>query len=265
MNQPSGATTTGMKGGGFYDAHSEYQRRVIQAGEAEIRNAVASLALDGIRGAVTIADYGAGTGSTSVLAMHTAIRAVREREAALPIIAVHNDLPTSDFSSLFELAAAPGGYLDEPGPIYSTAAAGSFFGQVVADGSVHLGLCSNAAHWFREQPEVGPVDGMYFSAANGTAREKLAARAAEDWCSLLGARAAELAPVGHLLIQGIATDGDRVSAAGLLDQMWRVCCDLVDDELLDSEILAHYVFPVYCRSEGEVAAPVESGGALAGQ
>lgn len=42
VNQPSGATTTGMKGGGFYDAHSEYQRRVIHAGEAEIRNAVAS-------------------------------------------------------------------------------------------------------------------------------------------------------------------------------------------------------------------------------
>ena len=89
MKQPSGATTTGMKGGGFYDAHSEYQRRVIQAGEAEIRNAVASLALDGIRGAVTIADYGAGTGSTSALAMHTAIRAVRERDVVLPIIAVH--------------------------------------------------------------------------------------------------------------------------------------------------------------------------------
>ena len=263
MTLPSAASTTGMKGGGFYDAHSEYQQRVILAGEAGIRHAVATLALDGIGGALTIADYGAGTGATSVLAVHAAIRAIRERGVTRPIVAVHNDLPTSDFSSLFGFAAAPGGYLAEPGPIYSTAAAGSFFGQVVADGSVHLGLCSNAAHWFREQPDVGPVDGMYFSAATGKAGERLAAEAAEDWCRFLGTRAAELAPGGQLLVQGIATDGSRVSAAGLLDQMWRVCRDLVHEELLDSETLAHYVFPVYCRSEEEVAAPLEPGGALA--
>ncbi len=252
-----------MKGGGFYDAHSEYQHRVILAGEARIRHAIATLDLDGIAGALTISDYGAGTGATSVLAVHAAIRAIRERGATLPIVAVHNDLPTSDFSSLFELAAAAGGYLGEPGPIYSTAAAGSFFGQVVADGSVHLGLCSNAAHWFREQPDVGPVEGMYFSAAKGKAGERLAAQAAEDWRSFLGARAAELAPGGRLLVQGIATDGSQVSAAGLLDQMWRVCRDLVHEELLDSETVARYIFPVYCRSKKEVASPVEPGGALA--
>ena len=255
-----------MKGAGFYDAHSEYQQRIILAGEAAIRETVASVVLDGISGTFTIADYGAGTGSTSVLAMHSTIRAVRVREATRPLVAVHNDLPTSDLSSIFELAAAPGGYLDESGPIFSTAAAGSFFGQVVPDDSVHLGLCSNAAHWFRQQPDVGPVDGMFFSAAKGEARQLLAAQAAEDWCAFLTARAAELARGGRLLVQGTATaDASRVSAADLLDQMWRVCLELTDDELLDSGSLARYVFPVYCRSEKEVAAPVQQGAALVAQ
>jgi hypothetical protein len=256
----------GMKGEGFYDAHSEYQQRVIAAGTASIREAVASLMLGAVNGPVTVADYGAGTGSTSVSAVHTAIRALRARDGTVAVVAVHNDLPTSDLGSVLELAAASGGYLDEPGPIYSTAAAGSFFGQVVPDACVQLGLCSNASHWLRRQPDVGPVDGMYFSAAQGPARQALALQAAEDWQAFLAARAAELAPGGRFVVQGIATeDSGQVSAAGLLEQMWTVALALADDELLDPDLLAGYVFPVYCRSEAETVAPLEPDGDLVGQ
>ncbi|HET7443514.1 MAG TPA: hypothetical protein VFJ57_02515 [Solirubrobacterales bacterium] len=46
-------------------------------------------------------------------------------------MAVHNDLPTSDFGAL-RLAAQEGGYLEiEGGSIYSLVAAGSFFDQVM--------------------------------------------------------------------------------------------------------------------------------------
>lgn len=144
-----------MKDGGYYDAHSSYQRRVILAGEHAIRAAVAGVATHGAQDVFTVVDDGAGTGATSVLAMHLAVRAVRDRLGQVPVLAVHNDLPISDLGAVLGLAAAPGGYLDEPGPLYSTAAAGSFFGQVVPDGSVQLGLCSNASHWLRGQPQVG--------------------------------------------------------------------------------------------------------------
>jgi SAM dependent carboxyl methyltransferase len=260
----AGGTTAGMKPEGYYDAHSEYQRRVLEAGADAIEEMVGAAALDRIEGALAIADYGAGTGANSVRAMGTAIKAVRQRSRDLPVVAVHNDLPTSDFGAL-RLAAKEGGYLElEGGPVYSLAAARSFFEQVVPDASIGIGMCSNAAHWYRRQPEVGELDGMYFSAARGAQRDRLAALAAVDWRDFLAARTAELAEGGRLLVQGIGTDDrGRVSAARLLDQMWRVAVSLRDRGLLDRAALARFVFPVYCRTATEAAAPLQPGEPLA--
>src|SRR5919199_2406262 len=201
------ATTSGMRADGFYDAHSEYQRRVVEGGAAAIERAVGSLDLGAIdAAALAIVDYGAGTGANSVRAVRTAIAAIRSRSFGVPIVAIHNDLPTSDFGAL-RLAAEDDGYRRiEGGPIYSMAAAGSFFDQVVPDASVRIGMCSNAAHWYREQPRVGEFDGMYFSEARGEQRERLAAQAAADWTRFLTARSNELAPGGRLLVQGISVD-----------------------------------------------------------
>jgi hypothetical protein len=245
-----------MKAAGYYDAHSEYQRRVIESGEEVIRAMIAGADLDSVDGAFAIGDYGAGTGATSVRAVKTALAALRERAPDLPVLAVHNDVLTSDFTQLFRNVAGADGYLQVPGgPVYSGAVAGSFFGQVVPTSSVHAGMCSNASHWFREQPRVRTPGGMYFSDAEGEARTELADRAAGDWEAFLAARAAELAPAGQLLVQGIGTTGEHVSSARLMRVMWDVAVGLADDGLLDRETLDLYVFPVYCRTMEEVQAP----------
>ncbi len=101
---------------------------------------------------------------------------------------------------------------------------------------------------------------MYHSDATGEARASLAAAAAEDWLAFLGARAAELAPGGRFLVQGIGSVSEEggakhVSASKLLGAMWRVAVQLAGDGLLDPKLLGDYVFPVYCRSGEEVTAP----------
>lgn len=244
MSPLDAGTTAGMKGGGYYDVHSEYQRRVLEGGDALIRRTVGQTP----RGAsaYAIADYGAGTGATSVHAMSTAIAAVRERDPGRPVLAVHNDVITSDFTQLFRNVAD--GYLDDG--VYPAAVAGSFFHRVLPDATVQLGMCSNAAHWLSEQPEVESPTGMYFTDA-----PELRALAARDWTAFASARAAELAPGGRLLVQGIATDGDRVSAECLLRVMWRTATAMADDGLLDRAALDRYVFPVYCRSRDEIEPP----------
>jgi hypothetical protein len=255
-----------MRAGGYYDAHSEYQRLVIEGGDEIIRSTAAGLELPESAEALTIVDYGAGTGATSVHAMSAAIGAVRERATDLPILAVHNDVATNDFTQLFRNISGDDGYLAIPGaPIYPAAAAGSFFTQVLPSGSVDLGMCSNAAHWLRDQARVRTPDGMYFSQAGPGARAELAARAADDWLAFLEARAGELAPGGRLIVQGIGVgaDGEHVSADRLLRVMWQVAASLADDDLLDREALGEYVFPVYCRSAAEMTAPLGDGGPLA--
>ena len=269
-SHPQDASTEGMKAGGYYDVHSEYQRRVIEGGDELIRAVIAALDPASGAGALTVADYGAGTGATSVHAVGTAIAALRERDSERAVMAIHNDLATSDFSQLFRNVTGPDGYLEiAGGPIYPAAAAGSFFGQVVPAGIVDVGMCSNAAHWLREQPRVAAPEGMYFCDVSDQAREALAAQAADDWLAFLEARVAELASGGRLLVQGIGTttadDGaERVSASRLLRVMWQVAVSLADDGILDREALDRYVFPVYCRSVEESTAPLQEGGPLAG-
>lgn len=265
---PRDASTAGMKGEGFYDAHSEYQRRVIEAGAELIREAAATLESDPSAGALTIADYGAGTGATSVGAVGTAIAAVREHRPESPIEVIHNDVPGSDFTQLFANVASDDGYLSKAeGPVYPLAAAGSFFERVVPAASVDFGMCSNASHWLRRQVTARIPDGMYFCEASGEAREQIAEQAAGDWLSFLTARAAELRRGGRLLIQGIASDesGERVSASRLLRVMWRAADELATAGELDRQTLDGYVFPVYCRTPAEARQPLEPGGELAGE
>ena len=262
------ATTAGMKAGGFYDLHSEYQRRVIEAGDPLLARLAGELDLDAWPGSIAIVDYGASTGATSSHAVSTVLRAFADRGVERDIVVVHNDVPTNDFTQLFQNVTGKGGYLGiGQGSVYPMACAGSFFHQVLPRSSVHLGMCSNASHWFREQPAVAAGAGMYFADVPDGARSQLERRAAEDWSEFLSARCAELAPGGRLLVQGIGTvtDGDgaeRVSASRLLGVMWAVAQELVDAGALDKEALDRYVFPVYCRSAEEATAPIGAGGPL---
>jgi cyclopropane-fatty-acyl-phospholipid synthase len=255
-----------MKGEGFYDSHSEYQRRVIEAGDALITYAAGALE-PGPEGPITIVDYGSGTGATSVRAVETAIEQVRKRYPDRPLQVIHNDVPGNDFTQLFRNIAGEDGYLGTDGdPVYALAAAGSFFDQVIPGGSADLGMCSNASHWLRRQATMRIPDGMYFCEATGSEREAIAAQAAEDWLAFLSARARELRPGGRLVVQGIGSDdsGEHVSASRLLRVMWRAADKLADERVLDRETLDGYVFPVYCRSPAEAKRPLEAGGELEG-
>jgi len=261
--------TSGMKGGGFYDVHSEYQRRVVEGGDPLIRSVIAGLDPPCAGAAFAVADYGAGTGATSVHAVRVAISALRERRPETTVWALHNDVLSNDFTQLFGTIAGPQGYLGLPGaPIYPAAIGGSFFEQVAPEATVDLGMCSNAAHWYREQPDVEVPDGLYFSAASGQPRRRLAEQAAGDWLAFLGARAAELTPGGALVVQGIGTvpgEGgeEHVSGSKLLEVMSHVADSMAAEGLLDEAALRRYVFPVYCRSRAEATAPLADGAELA--
>lgn len=266
VDKNASPVTEGMKGAGFYDTHSEYQRRIVAEGTATIVKMVDALDLPTVTSACIIADYGCGTGATSVQSVGAAVRRLRERNRQLPLHAIHADLLTNDFNQVFRNVAES--YAGEPGgPIYVSAVGGSFFDQIVPSGTIHLGMCSNAAHWFRVQPQIEVPGGIYFSEARGAAREKLARQAADDWLSFLRARASELVPGGRMLVQGIATvknadGGEKASGAKLLHLMWEVAQTMAEAALLDRSVLLRYLFPVYCRSEEEAIAPILAGGLL---
>ncbi|HXY94763.1 MAG TPA: hypothetical protein VEP49_20035 [Acidimicrobiia bacterium] len=241
-----------------YDAHSEYQRAVADTGAARIRSCVEAVTL-GVGDTFVVADYGCSTGANSMVAVHTAVAAVRTRNSAQPVVAIHNDLPSNDWNQLFaNVESSPNSYLRVPGPsAIPLASAISFFAPSAPARSVHLGMSFSAAHWLRTQPTVAVPGGFYFCDATGDARAALAAEADADWTTFLTARAADLATGGRLLAQMVGTDGQgNVTARKSLRAMAAVAAEMAADGKLDPKAVEQYILPAYARTVDEARAPL---------
>jgi hypothetical protein len=252
-----------------YDAHSEYQRRVVESGSSLAVDCVGRLTLPEPPDPLVIVDLGAGTGANSMAALGRAVAAARARRADLPIVCVHADLPTNNWNGLFSaLSASPDSYLRAEGPpVLPMAAARSFFEPVVPRGLAHLQVSYSAAHWLRSDPDVAIPGGFYFCEATGAARAAIAAQAGADWEAFLRARASDLAAGGRLLVQCVGTEvgpggAERVTARELLAAMAEVAREMADDGELSREAVDRFVFPAYARTVAEARAPLEPGGAL---
>lgn len=256
--------TEGMKGRGYYDAHSEYQREVAQTGLHLLESSVADI---GTKQGFTIIDYGCGTGANSAAAFRAAIDAYRKLDREALVICVYVDLPTNDWNSLFsDVIAAQESGTSQGGSVIPMAVASDFFSPCVAPASGHVGMSFNSAHWLSSQPTLLTPGTLYFDRARGDARRALAEAAALDWTDFLRARASDIAPGGRLLVQCIgsipdpdAPDGVRASAGRLLDLMQEVAETLVGQGLLSQAALDRFVLPVYARTVEEAVRPLSAG------
>src|SRR6185295_11579930 len=216
---------------------SEYQRQVAASGDELIRDAVAHVPALAAGATFVLADYGCSTGRNSIASLRTAVDAVRAREPERPIAAIHNDVPTNDWNTLFTtLTSDPNSYLGAEGPpVLPLASACSFFDPATPTGAVHVGVSFSAAHWLRTQPEVTIPDGFYFCEATGAARQALREQAAADWAAFLDSRAADLAPGARLIVQMVGTDTSSssaepdVTARALLRAMAQTADDMARD------------------------------------
>jgi len=255
--------TEGMKGGGYYDSHSEYQRRVAASGSDRLAALVASMgpiAVDPF----TIVDYGCAEGANSVVAIGGALRALRTRAADTTVVTVHNDLPTNDFNALFRnLFQREDSYLRLPGGrVLPTASATSFYEPVVPSGRAQLGVSFSAAHWLREEPTARVSDSFLISDASGRDREALARQADDDWSRFLAMRASDLDAGGVLFVQMIGSlpphgHEQKVTARTLIRAMYDVANGMVGDGRLRQEAVDDYVFPTYMRTVAEATAPLD--------
>ncbi len=262
--------TEGMKGDGYYDAHGEYQRDVARTGAHLLEEAVRSVG--SVPGGWTIVDYGCGTGVNSKSSFRTAIEAYRALDPTGTVVAVHADLPTNDWGTLFaNMTDDTGGYRDLRGTILPTAVGTDFFGPCVAPGSAHIGMSFNAAHWLAALPPVHAPGALYFDRTTDETRSALATTAAADWRRFLAARASDLATDGRLLVQCVGSvpddrvpgSGTRATASELLAVMNEVAEGLAAAGVLSQDVLDAYVFPVYARTVDEAVAPLQPGRELA--
>ncbi len=249
-----------------YNKNSAMQQELVTHHAGRIRDVVRRRGL--VRPELRIVDYGCGPGPSAIEAVAPAIDAYRGQFPDAPIAICHADQPGNDWNSLFALTSGPSGYAAPA--IRTGAAVGSFYEQMVDDGSVDLGTCFMASHWLSHAVRLDTPGTIWFGDLHGEARAELAALAQHDWTRFLHCRARELRSGGTLLVSCLGTvpdDGETSGFAPSGRAVYRaiqiVANDMADEGWIDRTVLDRFVFGVWFMTAVEARAPLESDSELA--
>ncbi|MGE3872301.1 MAG: hypothetical protein AB7F74_05015 [Parvibaculaceae bacterium] len=251
-----------MEGGGTYNRNS----RVQQAGASPAiplwEKAAAQAVLPPAHEAIVIADYGSSQGHSSFGQMAAAISEIRRRTSPdRPISVVHNDLPRSDFTALFEaLASDPDSYLRQDRATFPSAVGRSFYDQVLPPASVTLGWSSWAVHWLSRAPAPIPDQVIAALSADGAVRDLYEQQSARDWRTFLTHRAGELRPGGRLvvLMPAMTEDGDA-GYRPLLVTMYAALQRLMREGFISDAEFRAMAIPIVGRGLAQLEQPFSEG------
>ena len=268
MPTPSPADQKSTEGMVDYGKNSAMQQRLVQHHAERIRSLVHRLGL--AQPELRIVDYGCGPGPSAIDAVAPALEAYRAHFPDGPIAVCHADQPGNDWNSLFDLATGPSGYRKDTQAVRMEAAVGSFYDQMVAEGSVSFGTCFAASHWLSHAVRLEAPGTVWFADLTGEARAELAALARKDWVRFLRCRALELRSGGSLLVSTLGAipddseiNGVAASGRGIYRALQVVAQEMADEGLIDKEVLDSFVFGLWFMTAHEAREPLEADVALA--
>ena len=251
-----------MEGAGAYNRHAKLQAAGASLALPPFARAADAVPLNGGDQPIIIADYGSSQGKNSLAPMGTAVKSLRRRAGPdRPIFVFHVDLPSNDFTSLFELVDSdPASYiLDEPNVI-PCAVGRSFYRMVFPPGSVDLGWSAYAAHWLSHIPTYIPGHFTYFH-SKGEVLAAFNRQSVQDWEAFLTFRARELRPGGRLVILQPALNDDGWSGfEELCDHANAALGEMVEESLITADERARMVLGAYLRRKSDLLAPFQREG-----
>src|SRR5438876_5884835 len=157
-NVPRSDDEEHMLGHGFYNKHSHEQGKANTYGLPLIVEAINQIDLRQIRDEFRIADYGSAQGQNSRLPMKTAIAqiktvAAKSGRTAIPISVTHTDLPTNDWTTLFQTVLfSPDSYLTGESDIFCFASGTSIYQQIFPPNHIAFGYSAITEHWLSRKP-----------------------------------------------------------------------------------------------------------------
>ncbi len=146
------STITGMKTGGYYDAHSGTERAAIDPFLPWLEEAIEGSMGSHDQGTpCTILDVGSSEGGNAVYVMKRLIGSLRKVSDS-PISVFLSDLPTNDFNQLFTNLFPSGNTALTGDRVYTGAIAGSAFSRLVPAQSLNIATTFNAIGYLETMP-----------------------------------------------------------------------------------------------------------------
>lgn len=276
-----------MKAQGYYDRYSRVQNQMNNKCNFLIERALSSMALPEEDKLFTIVDYGCSEGRNSVATVRKILEALCRRRKRQEVCVIHNDLPDNDFNRVLEnvYSESRETYLNidfaQHSKIHVLASGQSFYNQVVADQSVHVGFSGSSTHWLSNLPEGMVQNHIAQCGASSDEKRRLAEYAHRDWVRFLLKRADEMVEGGRLIINQAgrfydpcfddavlacqaqtaaakqpAEQGPLFSVQSFFNLLNVILHELADERKIDTADLKTFCFPLYCRSTWEAVWPI---------
>ncbi|WP_246704376.1 class I SAM-dependent methyltransferase [Rhizobium sp. P32RR-XVIII] len=254
-NDPTRSHLVAMKGDGFYNRHSAMQATGIAALLSLWETACRTVVVG--EGPLTIVDYGSSQGRNSMAPMRVAIKTLRFRSGpSVPIEVVHTDLPSNDFSALFEaLVSEPGSYMNDASDVFPSAIGRSYFEQLLSPQRVHLGWTTWALQWMSATTIEAPDHILAGMSATPTVVSAVKEQQARDWERFLTLRSREMRPGAKLLAGFTARTATVTGWEWLLGELWSAVCDMRTDGRLSEREQNHLTIPIGLRTLEEIQQP----------
>ena len=256
-----------MEGHGVYNRSSGVQAAGSSPALPLIEEAARRVVLAQAPEPIVIADYGSSEGRNSLAPIGAAIKALRARAGVERTVSViHTDLPSNDFSVLFQtLEMDPASYLRGDPTSFASAVGRSFYGQILPASSVTLGWSSWAVQWLSRTPCPIPDQVQVAYSRDERAYTAFTRQAAADWETFLRHRASELRPGGRLVVLTMAlTDAGDFGYRPVLKAMYASLLALVSEGLVRPEEARRMAIPTVGRTRAQFLAPFGATGGFAG-
>jgi hypothetical protein len=177
----------------------------------------------------------------------------------IPITVTHTDLPTNDWTTLFQTVLfSPDSYLAGQNNVFCFASGTSIYHQIFPPDHLAFGYSAITEHWLSRKPCNFPHE-IWSARATGKVRDAWAAQAKADWHVFLRYRALEMQPSARLLIVGSGANQQGNSGAeGLIDLANAVLQQLMKDGTLNPEEYEEMAILTYYRTTEEWKEPFSS-------
>jgi len=227
-----------------YNANSRPQNSAVDSTIPYIREAIDVLDISPSSGSLIIADFGSAHGSNSIHAIKLIIQYLKETnkiDDGKQILVVHNDLPTNDWTSLFELIEKENSY-------NGVASGRSFYGQCLPLNTLSIGFSSTSLHWLSRKPCNLSNHCVATFAQDSGEREAFKYQAKLDLASFFEHRSRELVSNGVLVLNIPCVNNQNLLGFDPAVHLLYKCAQslgITEQELLD------YTIPSYYRSFSE--------------
>eukprot|EP00253_Pinus_taeda_P011249 PITA_11249 len=261
------------------------QKNVLQIVQPMLEEAILSMKLRVDCKTFCIADLGCSSGPNALFAVENITKTLKAKclSAGITVPQCHvffNDLPASDFNSLFRILppfSINTDHQNEEGAVdrsyFAAGIPGSFYGRLFPDKTLHFVHSSYSLHWLSQVPpeileknSVAWNKGKIFCEGSQAVGEAYFRQYQRDFNAFLRARAEELVRGGRIFLVLMGRTSRDPSDQGFLAFPWETLGsslnDLVSQGLIEEEKVDSFNLPIFAPCPEEVSSQVAREGSF---